>query len=98
MKTYKHGHPAWYHYLNVVAVSFLFIGTGALLLARNLGYLDPYLFDLLVSWQSLLIFIGVIHLIKGHFLGACSWQLPVYTFCFRKSMNSMEPGLPFTGR
>ncbi|MCD8167038.1 MAG: DUF5668 domain-containing protein [Bacteroides sp.] len=69
MRTYKHGHPAWHHYLNVTAISFILIAAGALLLARNLGYLDPYLFGLLVSWQSLLIFIGGIHLIKGHFLG-----------------------------
>ncbi len=44
----------------------LFIVSGSLLLARNLGFMSPYVFSLLVSWHILLILWGILQLIKSH--------------------------------
>ncbi|MCD8079581.1 MAG: DUF5668 domain-containing protein [Bacteroides sp.] len=66
MKKYKHGHPAWHHQLNSLFFAGLFIVSGSLLLARNLGLLSPYVFGLWVSWPTLLIAWGILQLIKSH--------------------------------
>ncbi len=66
MKIYKHGHPDWHHKLDSLFVAGAFIVSGSLLLARNLGYVSPYLFSLIISWPVLVIAIGVLQLIKSH--------------------------------
>jgi len=63
-KTY----PSWHRTLNIVATAFVFIATGLLFMGHNLGLIDSTLFHTLVSWQMLLIVIGVVMLIKRHFL------------------------------
>lgn len=46
-------------------VALLFIIAGLLLGAKNLGWLSPYIFHILVSWQVLLIVLGIYSLMRG---------------------------------
>ena len=46
-------------------VAFLFIIVGILLGAKNMGWLSPYVFNIIVSWQVLLIVIGIYSLMRG---------------------------------
>ena len=49
-------------------IAFIFITAGVLLLARNLGWITYALFDLLVSWQMLLILLGVYLMLRRQIL------------------------------
>lgn len=49
-------------------VAALFIAAGVLLLARNLGWITYQLFDVLVSWQMLLIVLGIYMMAKRAFI------------------------------
>lgn len=51
-----------------VLVASLFILCGILLFARNMGWISYSLFDVLVSWQSLLIIIGIYTLAHRHYI------------------------------
>lgn len=62
------GHPC-HSKLNTVVTAVVFIIIGLLFLGRNFGIIDHGLFRILVSWQMLLIVIGVVNLIKRHFFG-----------------------------
>lgn len=53
----------------------LFILSGSLLLARNLGWIDHSIFSILVSWQMLLIVIGVYQLTIRHWVGGLTLML-----------------------
>ena len=55
--------------LNTIVTAAVFIIVGLLFLGRNFGVIDSYLFDILVSWQMLLIVVGIVNLIKRYFLG-----------------------------
>ena len=55
--------------LNTVTTAAVFIIVGLLFLGRNFGIIDSDLFGILVSWQMLLIVVGVVNLIKRHFFG-----------------------------
>ena len=57
--------------LNTFATAAVFIIVGLLFLGRNFGVIDPSLFHILVSWQMLLIVVGVVNLIKRHLVGGC---------------------------
>ena len=50
--------------LNTVVTAAVFIIVGLLFLGRNFGVIDSDLFDILVSWQMLLIVVGVVN--DGH--------------------------------
>lgn len=50
-------------------VAILFIIIGLLFLARNTGLLDSEIFDLIVSWPSLLIFWGIFTIFRRHLVG-----------------------------
>lgn len=52
-----------------VLIASLFILSGVLLFARNMGWITYELFDILVSWQSLLIIIGVYTMAHRHYIG-----------------------------
>ena len=62
------GYPS-HSKLNTVVTAAVFIIVGLLFLGRNFGIIGPGLFDILVSWQMLLIVVGVVNLIKQHFFG-----------------------------
>lgn len=48
-------------------VAFLFIVAGGLLFARNFGLVTPVIFNILFSWQMLLILFGLYACIRRHF-------------------------------
>lgn len=62
------GYPS-HSKLNTIVTAAIFIIVGLLFLGRNFGIIDSYLFHILVSWQMLLIVVGVVNLIKRHFFG-----------------------------
>ena len=55
-------------YSGKVWTAILLILSGALLFARNMGWITPELFSIIVSWQSLLIVIGIFSMIHRHYL------------------------------
>lgn len=60
-------------------VAALFIAAGVLLLARNLGWITYQLFDVLVSWQMLLIVLGIYMMAKRAFIrGLVLFAIGVY--------------------
>lgn len=52
-----------------ILIASLFILSGILLFARNVGWIAPELFDTLVSWYSLFIILGIYSMIRRHFVG-----------------------------
>lgn len=64
----KQGYPH-YHALNKVVTAAVFIIAGLTFLGRNLGLIDPYLFHIIISWQMLLIVIGISFFFKRNFWG-----------------------------
>lgn len=60
-------HSFGHHKINTFIVAALFILVGILFLGRNLGIVDSYIFNIVVSWEMLLIVLGLIHLVKQHF-------------------------------
>ncbi|MDR0962391.1 MAG: cell wall-active antibiotics response protein [Mediterranea sp.] len=61
-------HRNWYRKLDILVTSLVLIVVGLLFLARNLNLINNTLFHALVSWQMLLIVIGVVQLIKQHYV------------------------------
>lgn len=53
--------------VDVCIAGGIFIATGLLIMFRNLGYVDPSIFSMIVSWPSLLIVLGIWSLIHRHF-------------------------------
>lgn len=52
-----------------ILIASLFIISGLLLFARNMGWVTQEVFDMVVSWHSLLIIIGIYSMIRRHFIG-----------------------------
>ena len=50
-------------------VASLFILSGILLFARNMGWITAELFSIIVSWYSLFIIMGIYSMIRRHFVG-----------------------------
>lgn len=69
MKANQHGFQSWHGKLNTFVTALVFIVVGLMFIGRNLGIVDPYWFCVIVSWQMLLVVIGVTHLIKRKFWG-----------------------------
>jgi len=61
--------PSWHRKLNTFVTALVFIIAGVFLLGRNQGWVDPSLFNVVVSWQMLLIVIGITLLIKKNVIG-----------------------------
>lgn len=60
-------------------IASLFIASGVLLLARNVGWITNELFSTLVSWHSLLIIIGIYTMARRHYIsGAILALIGVY--------------------
>ena len=51
-----------------IFTAFIFIIAGFLFLGRNLGIIEPDIFRIIISWQMLLIAIGLFHLLWRHFI------------------------------
>lgn len=54
-----------------ILIASLFIISGVLLFARNMGWITYELFDILVSWHSLLIILGIYTMAHRHYVGGC---------------------------
>ena len=52
-----------------ILIASLFILSGILLFARNMGWITSEVFDMIVSWHSLLIILGIYSMIRRHFIG-----------------------------
>lgn len=63
------------HKIKTILVAAVFIIAGVLFLGRNLGWVDPDIFHVLVSWQMLLIVLGVGNLLTRHFVGGLTLVL-----------------------
>lgn len=50
-------------------VAIFFIIAGLLFLARNMGFLDTEIFDLIISWPSILIIWGIFTIFRHHSVG-----------------------------
>lgn len=48
-------------------IAFLFIAWGALLFGRNMEWITPQAFDLLVSWQMLMVVVGLFLILRRQF-------------------------------
>ena len=55
--------------LNVVLMASIFIVAGILFLGRNLGFIDHQIFRIIVSWQMLLIVLGLNSLFRRQTVG-----------------------------
>ncbi|MDL2231291.1 cell wall-active antibiotics response protein [Porphyromonadaceae bacterium OttesenSCG-928-L07] len=55
--------------INMFITAIIFILVGLLFIGRNLGIVDPYLFRIIISWQSLLIVIGLVQLSRRNIVG-----------------------------
>lgn len=57
-----------------ILIALLFILSGILLFARNMGWITSEVFDLIVSWHSLLILFGISRWLFafGECLGSCT--------------------------
>lgn len=64
----KQGFTSHISYGKMLTAS-LFILTGALLLARNMGILPNEWFDILVAWHSLFIIVGIYTIIRQRYVG-----------------------------
>ena len=64
-----HVYRGWHRKLNIIVTASVFIIVGILFLGRNMGFVSDYLFHILVSWQMLLVVIGLVQLIKRNFIG-----------------------------
>ncbi len=52
--------------INALAAGFIFIAIGVLILLRNLGVIDSGLYRILISWQMLIIVLGVWSMCRRH--------------------------------
>lgn len=52
-----------------ILIASLFILSGILLFARNMGWVTNEVFEIIVSWHSLLIIIGIYSMVRRHFIG-----------------------------
>jgi len=60
-KSYRSPKKMW------IFTAFVFIIAGFLFLGRNLGIIGPGISRIIISWQMLLIVIGLLHLLWKHF-------------------------------
>ncbi len=64
MKSKKEKHDtrrtaACRHRINILIAGLIFIAVGALILMKNLGMIEPGLYRMLLSWQMLLVVLGL---------------------------------------
>jgi len=64
LKTRKSSHSS----KGMWIVAFVFIFAGFLFLGRNLGIIEPDVSRIIISWQMLLVAIGLLHLLWRHFI------------------------------
>ncbi len=63
----KHRHSN--HGLNGIVIAAIFIAVGFILIGRNLGFVNFAMSRILISWQMLLIVLGLVSLLRSHYTG-----------------------------
>lgn len=91
MKTNECNVYSWHNKLNRVVIALTFIVVGLLFVGRNLGIVDPYWFNIIVSWQMLLVVVGVTNLIKGNIWGGFI-TMAIGVFFLLPEFTLMEDG------
>ncbi|MDR0429024.1 MAG: DUF5668 domain-containing protein [Tannerellaceae bacterium] len=64
MNTHKKANPQWHRKFDTIIMSLLFITAGTMLLGHNLGAIPLHVFRIVMSWQMLLIVLGLSALVK----------------------------------
>lgn len=64
----KENFPSHAGLSGIILTASLFIISGILLLARNLGWITHEVFDIVVSWHSLFIILGIYTMVRRHYL------------------------------
>ncbi|MDL2277371.1 cell wall-active antibiotics response protein [Parabacteroides sp. OttesenSCG-928-G07] len=65
----KHYHSsAWHRKINTLVTALVFIVVGIMFMGRNMGWIDSNVFSIVVSWQMLLVVIGVTQMIKRNII------------------------------
>ena len=73
-----------------ILIALLFILSGILLFARNMGWITSEVFDLIVSWHSLLILLGIYAMIRRHFIGGIILFLAAYISSKSREMRQWK--------
>lgn len=75
----RNGNPAHHSKINTFFLAISFIVVGLMLVGKNLGVVDPFWFRIVISWQMLLIVIGVANLFKRQYIaGAVTIGIGVF--------------------
>jgi predicted membrane protein len=85
----KLSHPHWRRTVNTIVAALVFIVAGCMLLGRNLELIPPSVFHIVVSWQMLLIVLGLSSLIKRN-LAAGFILLVIGTFFLIPVITGVE--------
>lgn len=75
----------------------LFILTGLLLFARNMGIITEEWFNMLVAWHSLFIITGIYSMIRRHYLSG-GILLPIGLYLLGSRFMSRAISKPYSGR
>ncbi|MDR1500625.1 MAG: cell wall-active antibiotics response protein [Tannerellaceae bacterium] len=71
METTKRVHFNGYHKLNKFVTALSFVVAGLVILGHNLGAVNDYIFRIVISWQMLLVVVGIASFIKRNLLAGC---------------------------
>lgn len=52
--------------INVIVIAIIFIAVGCISIARNTGYISAELYSILISWQMLLVIMGLLSVLQRH--------------------------------
>jgi len=64
----KQNFPSHARFSGKLLIASLFIISGVLLFARNVGWITDEVFHIVVSWQSLLVILGIYTMIHRHYV------------------------------
>ncbi len=97
MESNKSYHSGNSHFSGVLIFGILLIAAGVLLLGFNMGWLDAAWRPILLSWQMLLIVIGLIQLSKKQFTAGAVVLLVGLFFIIPRIAHFFPELLPFDG-
>ena len=69
-----------------ILIASLFILSGILLFARNMGWITSEVFDMIVSWHSLLIILGIYSMIRRIKTGETDYKV---SYLIKIILNTM---------
>lgn len=79
-----------HHHNGVATVAFVLIAVGVILLCTNTGLIPAEYKRIFISWQMLLIVIGVVNFFKEHYFGGLALII-VGGFFLMPVINSIDP-------